>query len=82
MSRTGDKKFTGFRVFPTGVALVLTEVVFWIVVGMVWYGVQQIAPNVQWGQLNWAPLLLAIPASVVLVYMVIQPQESLGEKTS
>ena len=66
MSRTGDKKFTGFRVFPTGVALVLTEVVFWIVVGMVWYGVQQIAPNVQWGRLNWAPLLLAIPASVAL----------------
>ena len=81
MSRTGDKKFAGFRVFPTGVALVLTEVVFWIVVGIVWYGVQQIAPNVQWGRLNWAPLVACNSRFSRLVYLVIQPQESLGEKT-
>jgi Ca-activated chloride channel family protein len=66
MSRTRNKKFTGFRAFPTGVALVLTEVAFWIVIGLAWYGIRQIAPNVQLGHLNWAPLLLAIPASVAL----------------
>ncbi|MDE0978485.1 MAG: VWA domain-containing protein [Flavobacteriales bacterium] len=66
MRRTRNKKFTGFRAFPTGVALVLTEVAFWIVIGLAWYGIRQIAPNVQWGHLNWGPLLLAIPASVAL----------------
>jgi Ca-activated chloride channel homolog len=66
MSRTEDKKFTGFRVFPTGIALVISELAFWLLAALIVYSLQRIAPNVQWGQLDWWPLLLAIPASVVL----------------
>ena len=66
MSRAEDKKFTGFRVFPTGIALVISELAFWLLAALIVYSLQRIAPNVQWGQLDWWPLLLAIPASVVL----------------
>ncbi len=66
MKQVGNKKFTGFRVFPTGVALVLSELAFWIVIGLVAYSIQKIAPNVQWERLNYWPLLLALPATVAL----------------
>jgi len=66
MSRVEDKKFTGFRVFPTGIALVLSEIAFWVLFALIAYSVQKIAPNIQWDRFNWWPLLLALPASVIL----------------
>jgi Ca-activated chloride channel homolog len=46
--------------------LVISELAFWLLAALIVYSLQRIAPNVQWGQLDWWPLLLAIPASVVL----------------
>ena len=66
MKQSTPSRSTGFRVFPTSVALVLTELTFWLVLLLVWYFLQRVAPNIQLDHPHWWPLLILLPASLAI----------------
>ncbi|MDE0871583.1 MAG: VWA domain-containing protein [Flavobacteriales bacterium] len=66
MKQSTPSRSTGFRVFPTSVALVLTELAFWLVLLLVWYFLQRVAPNIQLEHPHWWPLLILLPASLAV----------------
>ena len=55
-----------FKTFTNAVALVLAEVVFWVVLLAVWFSVRRVAPNITLDHDAWWPALLALPVTLVL----------------
>ena len=55
-----------FKTFTNAVALVLVEVVFWVVLLAVWFSVRRVAPNITLDHDAWWPWLLALPVTLVL----------------
>ena len=55
-----------FKTFTNAVALVLAEVLFWVVLLAVWFSVRRVAPNITLDHDAWWPALLALPVTLVL----------------
>lgn len=66
MSQKEENKTLGFRVFTTSVAIVLSELAFWVLFAIVAFSIQKVAPNVQWDQFHFWPLLIILPSSILL----------------
>lgn len=60
------------RTFPIAVALILAEIAFWAVLGLLVLTLQRVAPNVQLEHAAWIPFLAILPVMLIVFLFHLQ----------